>query len=32
VIECERNSITQVLPLFRRAQALLPAHLGGVAE
>jgi uncharacterized protein (UPF0276 family) len=30
VIECERNSIAQVLPLFRRAQALLPGHLGGV--
>lgn len=32
VIECERNSIAQVLPLFRSAQALLPGHLSGVGE
>jgi uncharacterized protein (UPF0276 family) len=29
VVECERNSIAEVLPLFRRTQALLPAHLVG---
>jgi uncharacterized protein len=27
VVECERNSIAQVLGLFRHTQSLLPAHL-----
>lgn len=29
VVECERNSIAEVIPLFRRVQAMLPASLGG---
>jgi uncharacterized protein (UPF0276 family) len=32
VIECERNAIAQVLPLFRAAQVLLPEHLMMVGE